>query len=299
MVTGAALTVVVHPEDRSPRAPEIWKHLLRRLARVVDPACDTRPARLSIEDPGAGGGVRGSRLLQREPDPALVRALATALRGGKVVVLHVDGDTSWSRRAESKTEQLLRERLIAAITMTLRDTINRTLRDRPREDQTSGPPTPHRIRGRPRPAAAAPPPDLAERVDALVGEDLAGLVVLVPHYAVEAWLYQATERAAELCRTLHEGRHVGQFETWRRERATLDEVDRLPDVVCLGREHNEVLAQALTNDDVRQVVAAGTSMAAAVERLRGCPRFVTGLGRTYELQPEGGPTDGPTTGYGD
>ncbi|MBX3467411.1 MAG: hypothetical protein KF878_11015 [Planctomycetes bacterium] len=269
-MVGTPLTIVPVSEDGSKRTHDTWAHLVRRLARAVEPACSTAPSLLRVEAPTTSlkTSARGSGLRRREPSEVVVGELATLLRQGKFVLVHIDGDTVWSQRTTStavehfdqRVAEPVRKRLVAAIQLQARQ---------------GGP---HRRRQRPTasPAPEAPAPDAAAQAAAA----LERLRLASPHYSVEAWLYQATERATALARAHHDGRDVETFETWARDRGAVDEVHGLPDTVCLGRHHNAELAAALTAAVVDEVVGTGKSLAACVDHLRRCAPLVAALRAT-------------------
>lgn len=97
---------------------------------------------------------------------------------------------------------------------------------------------------------------------------LRGLVLCMPTYSLEAWMYQATERARQLCRDHHRGRHEEQFEAWGQDRAALDEVEKPKAQTCLKDHHNDELAKHVPLDEV---IAVGKSLQAFVEALRASP----------------------------
>ncbi|MBI5493403.1 MAG: hypothetical protein HY904_00140 [Deltaproteobacteria bacterium] len=122
--------------------------------------------------------------------------------------------------------------------------------------------------------------DRVRRVLDASGKDpavLDGLLPVIPHFEMEAWLYQATDTASRLCRDGPCGRHLELFSQWKADRALLDEVEDTKGACCLADRHNEELAKDFPAEEV---AAAGTSFAAVVELLRNTPRFMQALART-------------------
>jgi hypothetical protein len=100
---------------------------------------------------------------------------------------------------------------------------------------------------------------------------MARLHLVVPSYSIEAWLYQSTARAAELCESRRcRGAHVAIFQRWATDRTLLDDLsqpkdakdERGTDLHCLGDADKDALAQAFP---AREVRAAQRSFARAVE----------------------------------
>jgi hypothetical protein len=101
----------------------------------------------------------------------------------------------------------------------------------------------------------------AERVPTL-----SQLLLMVPYYSIEAWLFQNTEAGRRLCRENGgcRGEHVPLFDRWEEDRASLDEEEKPKDQVCFKGRHNHRLAEGL---DVDAVYYTERSLHAAVEDL--------------------------------
>lgn len=100
---------------------------------------------------------------------------------------------------------------------------------------------------------------------------MARLHLVVPSYSFEAWLYQSTARAAELCVSRRcRGAHVATYQRWSADRTLLDELsqpkdakdEQGADLHCLGDADKDALAQAFP---AREVRAAQRSFARAVD----------------------------------
>ncbi|MDB4930774.1 MAG: hypothetical protein JWM10_3258 [Myxococcaceae bacterium] len=94
------------------------------------------------------------------------------------------------------------------------------------------------------------------------------LHLVVPAYSIESWLYQSTERAAELCRERTcAGAHVAQYDAWAADRSLLDDVAAPKDqraLHCLIDADKETLADTLP---VAALRAAGRSFARTFDAL--------------------------------
>lgn len=113
---------------------------------------------------------------------------------------------------------------------------------------------------------------------------LSRVVPLIPFWEIESWLYQNTRAALEACETASFRADVPVFESWSRDRALLDEVESPKDTVSLGARAN--LRLATQQYPVAEVVAAGKSLAAALDALRACSDLMPALeqlaaSRTY------------------
>jgi hypothetical protein len=106
---------------------------------------------------------------------------------------------------------------------------------------------------------------------------------LLPHWEIESWLYQNTERAAPLCpgppRCRREPACRDRLDEWRKNREALDEVAHPSDQLCLGKRHNSELVHAYPT---AAVVAAGKSLAAAVDAMLACDDLLHAIQRTHE-----------------
>lgn len=165
----------------------------------------------------------------------LAREIAGRIRQGEVVVFHYDGDSSWSLRGSgpvtaSQFDKELRVRVAQLLNAPAR------------------------------PIAGARP--LYEGAT-----PLSRLIECVPYYSIEAWFYQATDRACELCKLHHGGKDVERFTEWSRNRAAVDEVPRLKQETCLTASYNDKLAPHVP---VREVLAIGKSLAAFRDALAAC-----------------------------
>ena len=91
------------------------------------------------------------------------------------------------------------------------------------------------------------------------------VIRLVPYYAIEAWLFQNFDECERLA--TQPADHA-QLTQWREDRGLLDEVVKPDEKLSIRKSHNLPLAETLSNATVRDVVAAGKSLAALVENLQ-------------------------------
>ncbi len=103
--------------------------------------------------------------------------------------------------------------------------------------------------------------------DGVSGRRLSCLIECVPFYSVEAWMYQATQRAAELCRQHHGGVGVELFEAWAANPTALDEHPKPKTATPLADRHNDELGRSCP---VPQVLQLGKSMTHFAWALHAC-----------------------------
>ena len=240
-------------EDSDPGARfhnhSTWTELLRRMCRIVDPSCQTQPGKLDVLQPElgvrvlmAGNGWRETKLHTRQVQ--FWRTLVDELLGERIILFHVDGDTSWSGRATSLNVRQVQEIALPRLRMALEDSDNV-----PRE----------RI------------PELMSR-----------FIPLHPFRAVEAWLFQNTAVLRRLCRDLGQPELLARIDTWEADRTLLDEIDGTDEpkrqMPFKNRHNIELAASAFPSG---AVFAAEKSFHDAVVALAGCPALCDGLRRTY------------------
>lgn len=165
------------------------------------------------------------------------------------VLFHFDGDRPWGERERSETT-----RAFESFREQLRPLIEHNLRER---DLVSE----------------------ADDIELSVTDRLHRICPLTPHYSIEAWLYQNTGRARELCEQGC-GRHIEVIAEWERDRARLDELVK-PKLNC-RKLHNDELAQSFTSALADELYKLGKSFHHTVERLRTCPGLVDALRTTWE-----------------
>ncbi|MCY3020271.1 MAG: hypothetical protein NTW87_14730 [Planctomycetota bacterium] len=242
------LTILVLSEDSAKDCHPTLKALLLHMLKLVDPA--SRPGRVAIEPvddlhkPVVSANLwRSTNQKDRQRIVELVRYIGTTLATGKFVVFHADGDHVWSERKSAGIEGQF-AKLIA-------EKVERVLREQAK-------------------------PVMDGRMTASDG--IKNLVLIVPFYSVEAWLYQNTKAAIALCHKHYRGKDAGQFAKWENNRGALDEVAKVKESVCLGAKHNAELAE--DPFPAKAVYDVKKSFEAAVGRLTQCAPLVTALAKT-------------------
>ncbi len=241
-----SLTILVLSEDNGKEAYETVSALARRMFRLIVSGWYPREDTFQpLSDAQAQAAVRGN-LWKSTKGPQwslrqkLLRTLATKLLEGdrSFVIFHIDGDCAWAERKRSENVAkfaLFKEELGRLIGMFLQQ------------------------RRRPAPTAYS----------------LQRLLVLMPFWCMESWLYQNTTEAVRLCREQHGGRDEDVFLAWQRDRATLDDEPYPKKRTCLGAQHNRALAERAYPAD--EVYALGKSFAACVDGLLGCEALCAAL----------------------
>ncbi len=235
-------------EDSGKDAHQTLKALVANMLRLIDkhhrPECvQFEPDEAALERT-ACAILRANRWKSRKhrrERVALVRELATRMiqEPAGMVLFHVDGDCVWSRRHTSENR--------AAFARDIADPMRKLIwQQKPDWDPSQ------------------------------IDHCMKRLVLLMPHYSIEAWTYQNTVKGKELCRTQYGGRDRNRFAAWEKNRALLDEVKQLKDTVCLGGKHNRELAAS--KFPYEEAHGAETSYAAAVEDLKQCDELRRALG---------------------
>ena len=110
-------------------------------------------------------------------------------------------------------------------------------------------------------------------------ERMARLVLFMPFYSIESWVYQAHFRLRELC-AKHCGRHLGMIDTWSSDPGLLDEVVKPKDTpTCIGSAYNHELAKEL---NLLPVLDIQKSYFAAILGLASSRKLREALARTWE-----------------
>jgi hypothetical protein len=109
-------------------------------------------------------------------------------------------------------------------------------------------------------------PELLERV-----------VLMVPFYSIEAWLYQNTQEALRLYEQHYctHTTHIAQLQDWQSDPSALDEVAKPKEKVSIGARFNRELASQ--RFPAQRVYAVGKSFHKSVERLRACAPLLAAL----------------------
>jgi hypothetical protein len=262
----ARCSVLVLSEDSGEGAHDTLATLAKKMFLFIDPACQSHHIR--FEPPtseGAKQALRGNLWKSQEPRDQpkrrdLIGYLATKLFEGPTsfVFFHIDGDRAWSARGESGSES---ENVRKFKTFIEREVLQFVELRRKRLAET--------------------------RSQGLAGEmpahtpDMQQLVLAVPYYSIEAWLFQNIELAKELC-TNHprcRGAHIPLLEGWARDRGSLDEVLQPKEAICFRDGHNRELAGA--GFPTEAVYDARKSFAETVDGLLECPMLLAALDATH------------------
>jgi hypothetical protein len=254
--TTARLSVLLLTEDGSPRADEVLRLLLVKLLGHLAPGAVTRddatwwePASADARDIVQANSWKNPRRRDRIRFLQYIAAKLTQEQG--FVFFHVDGDRAYGERATSenlqKFETLIREPV-------------KIILERP----------PAQRRERRRLASDSSAGDIRHQLDKLI--------LLMPFYSIETWLFQNTDVASRLCPGTPRCRHgcAEKLAAWRRERGALDEVIRPKLELCLGARHNIALVKERYPLD--EVLEAKKSLHDALDALRSCSALVRVLG---------------------
>lgn len=240
------LSILLLSEDRSDDAFPALKALSQKMLRLIAPQHGSSCVQfLPLSDRQAQQAAHGNLWKSRserhrQQRIALMKTLvATVLAQDRIVVFHIDGDVPWSQREHSQNR--------AQFAHFLTEIAQKF--EKP---------------GHPGRSAAELQAALAQR-----------LLLLTPHYSIEAWLYQNTTCAIALCDAQYRGKDRQAFIEWEQQREKLDEEDRPKDRYVLADRHNRKLAE--TAYPAASVYAIGRSFTDSVDRLRGCVPLVIAL----------------------
>ncbi|MBK8259530.1 MAG: hypothetical protein IPK82_43590 [Polyangiaceae bacterium] len=160
------------------------------------------------------------------------------------VAFHFDGDRPWNKRAEAENPALFDERIITPVKQLLTGKLT-----------------------------------LAGREEEL-GRRMKRLLVIVPYYSIEAWLFQNIDALRQLC--CGSAAHGELLAEWQTNRATLDETWKPKDTMfCVGSTHNATLSKGFPADEA---FGAKASYAAVVEDLLQAGDLLAALERTLEFK---------------
>jgi hypothetical protein len=236
-------TLRVLSEDSGKDAYTVVSCLTRQILRFVLPGRDLRSIRfLPLNDERASLAVHGNIWKSQKPQDrqkriALMKVLVNdVLMKDGFVVFHIDADQIWARR-----EQCLNLEQFAGFVAEMCQNF----------------------------ADARYPERTHEKLKAAFERRL---LVLVPFYSIESWLYQSTARAVALCDAHYRGKDRERFAEWGQDRSLLDEEPRPKDRFSLGDRHNRELAEA--GLPVQALDGAGKSFASAVARFRSCTELL-------------------------
>lgn len=252
-------------EDTGGQSFPVLRVLVQKVLRLIDASINTERIELEPlrgkEELLAMGANRWKAHDKFQREQALLRTrVANELKMGHFVVFHVDGDCLWSEYLAAKNKddfstiqgkQAFEERIRFAVGRLLSGEGDNQQRAQARKGAQAQP---------------QPPVD--------VEECLSRLFLWMPCYSIEAWLYQSIDLALELCKRHYKGRDVDRFDTWKDQRAQLEELRKPKDTICLTDEHNLELAERFPAPIVE---ALRCSFHEAISPMRNHPGLVTSL----------------------
>lgn len=269
----ARLSVLVLSEDSGRGAHDTLASLARKMFLFIDPASQTQHIRFEPpENEGARQALRGNLWKSREPRDQpkrrdLIGYIATKISEGPAsfVLFHVDGDRPFSA-VEAVSGVPGAERVMESENVEkFRQFIEREVLQFIEHRRRRAAETPRRS---PASLSAPPVPEMQQ------------LLLAVPYYSIEAWLFQNIDRARQLCLAHPRcgGAHLPLLEEWARDRGVLDEVDRPKERLCFRDTHNPTLAGS--GFPTEAVYDARKSFAETVDRLLECPMLLEALRST-------------------
>lgn len=250
------LSVLLLTEDGGAQADETLRSLVVKLLGRLEPGSVTREDARAWEpaSPEARAVTRanGWKDPRRRDLVSFRQYIASKLRRAHgFVFFHVDGDRPYRERDTSEN--------LRKFDVVIRKPVRIIL---------EGPPPQRRARAK---------PPRADRGSTQVDRQLAKLIVLMPFYSVEAWLFQNTEQASRHCPGTPICRHGcrEKLMAWRRDRAVLDELPKPKHELCFGDAHNADLAGA--GYPLDEVLSAEKSLHDALQALGSCAELVEAL----------------------
>jgi hypothetical protein len=248
---GIVCSILLLTEDTAKNAFCTLQSIAKELLKLVDSSTQTHRICFEPLPPNEVEAVqavqaniwKSTKARDRNKQVSLVRYMATKLVEGGFVLFHFDGDKTWADKSSSENVRQFNETLCARVKLRIQETFQEK-----------------------------------KRTDA-VEPFMTRLLPVTPFYSIEAWLYQNTRVAKELCEEAHRGEHTDDFEKWERDRALLDEVSAPQKECCLAGMHNPMLAA--NSYPSREVMAVGKSFAATFELLNSCEDLRRALKRTH------------------
>ena len=225
------LHIIVFSEDQGAAATQVVKAFAKRLFQHIEPSVPTQSLNF-VPDLNHRSVMSGNSWKGKKTTPETVRlrqAIANYLREPKAfVVFHTDGDTKWSNFEGSENRALFVKNIVRPVKVLL-----------------SG----AKLNG-----AQMTPTDV----------DLAAarLLHVVPHYSIEAWLYQNIER----CRYYGKPGDHALLDSWEKDPAALDEVLMPKESLTFGSRYSHDLAT--TNFPTQRLHAAKASFVACAEQFK-------------------------------
>lgn len=227
-------TILLISEDSSKDAIEILKVLTPLLLRQLSPTFNEDQVLLQpLTQASAQRAAHGNRWKSRRPADradrlALIREVGGVLLDGRGFVLfHIDGDRPFAERERSENVHAFAD---------FRVDLAQSMQTRARD---------------------------LEAVLRVIDERL---LLIVPFYSIEAWLFQNTEAAIALCPAGHPD--IAKLRAWAADRGLLDELEKPKGEMAFRSRHN--LALAKQDYPLHAVLAARKSLAQTLDRISGC-----------------------------
>lgn len=236
--------ILVLTEDKN---PEPLRGLVRSMLRLVQPNHDKARIDVQGDHPQAQEAATANLAKERRGGSGhrrrveIARAIATEIFiQSNFVFYHIDADRCFSAPRRTKPENV---EFYESILLTVRQHLD----------------------------ALKQKHDDSRPIDDMVCR----VLLLLPYYSIEAWLFQNTRVGRELCKKHHRGQHIASFDTWEQDRGVLDEVEKPKEVGCLNAGY--YLDLATREYPSRSVYAARKSFAESVDRLSNCEALQSAL----------------------
>lgn len=252
----ALVTITVVSEDGSPSGQSTVLKFIKRAAISVCATC--QPQNLKCEPREAAlqkQSISGNLWKSGEPRDhvkivQLRQYLATRLgRASSLVFYHFDGDVPWNERERCENKTKFERAILDGVIQLLA-----------------------------KPPHAVGTARSKEQID----ECISRLILVVPFYSIEAWLFQNTEQLIEHCkkrcsRSCHL-EHKKVLLTWATKPEILEELEKPKDEYCLKGTKNLELAE--TSFPWPKLESVGKSFSAFVKDLGSRPRVLEVLALT-------------------
>jgi len=244
-----ALSILILSEDGASDSHLTIVAIAKKMLRLVDAHCDTQPAKIRFEplsDKEAGSAVKANLWMStRATDRQAITSLVKYIA---TKISEANGFVFFHADGDRVWTQMQTSENHSKFTEIIVGRVSKLLKANGRKPE----------------------------------DHLFRLKLLMPFYSIESWLYQNTEAAIAIATNRHHGRDVNTFQEWASNRAAIDDVPKIKDSICLGSNHNLVLAKTAFPADV--AYSAGTSFAYAVDQLKWCPALINALERTYATE---------------
>lgn len=255
------LSILVLTEDSGDDAFETLCHVVKILLKEVDRQTRTHEEKLALlplRSQTALQSLKANVWKSDKPEHRrnrvdLVQTIATHIMKDECswVFFHFDGDRPWARRASSENSQKFKTHILEQVFKIVEGSSKvRSVQFESKDELRS-----------------------------YVDSRMSRVKRIVPFYSIEAWLYQNSERAIDICHKYYRGRHADRFERWRDDRSLLDELEKTKEQVCLGSKYNLMLVSS--SYPVREVREVGKSFAATVQELCDDESLREALRQTY------------------